>query len=142
MSMPDHIGALVTFLKANSALNTLVGGRIFGGSLPAAQTQHMPRKAVVLTASGGGQWLNASYAQATERRIDVRCFGENEAQADAVHRHVWPLLKGMTREQVGEAVLFSTTPYTSGFNLIEPSTDWPFVLCYYGVKVSEVAVTS
>jgi hypothetical protein len=62
-AMTDPIGALVAHLTADPQVSALVADRVFGGELPAEETQAMPRKAIVVRSSGGAQQLGQGYQQ-------------------------------------------------------------------------------
>lgn len=136
--IPDVTVGLIAYLKADSTLNALVGGRIFGHELPAVEASQMPRKSVVLTDTAGGSdpW-SSTYVRATGSRIDVRCYGETPYEAMRVHRLVYPLMKHLRAHNRGEIRLYAVKPLTSASALRDPDTRWPFVLIFYNALYSE-----
>ena len=51
---PDAVAALVAYLRGDAEVAALVVGRVYGAELPPQEAAQMPRKAVVVAASGGG----------------------------------------------------------------------------------------
>ncbi|MDZ4307562.1 hypothetical protein, partial [Allopontixanthobacter sp.] len=72
----DLTAAVTAYLKSDAALAALVGTRVFGGEMPPAETAQMPRKALVLRASGGVSLTAGSHAEHDTQRLDLFSFGE------------------------------------------------------------------
>lgn len=140
MAEPSVITALVSFLKANSEVNTISSGRIFGGELPEGEAINQPRAAIVLRASGGGAMLGRSYIELSDPRVDILCYGSTPYQADAVHRAMDPALKQMRRNVQGNCLLHWANRTTSPMNLRDPDAEWPMVLSVWQVLYSERVV--
>ncbi len=122
----DAKGALIAHLKTDTDLSALVGTRIFGDELPRDEAGSMPRKAVVLTASGGGI---PPYAQATMRlevqRFDIFCYGETLFQANAVRRAAHGALRAMQRITISSVLLHWARPAGGNITGRDSVTDWP-----------------
>lgn len=138
MSVPDPIGALVAFLKADADVAGEVGTRVFGGELPRGETASMPRKAIVLTPSGGG-FIGSGYQEYGDIRVDLHCYGETPKEANDVWRAVHPALKQLRRALQGPCLLHWARPAGGPLTLRDPDADWPFTLATYQILVAEVA---
>ena len=139
-AISDAKGALIAHLKTDSALSALVGTRIYGDELPRADTDNMPRKAVVLTPSGGGM---PPYAQATMQlevqRYDVFCYGETLFQANAVRRAIHGALRAMQTVTISSVLLHWARPDGGTITGRDPVTDWPVVWNSWQVMSDERA---
>ncbi len=121
----DVIDGLITFLKADAPLTALVGTRVFGLELPAAEAGEMPRTAVVVQPSGGSTLTEGTYAPLTAQRVDVFSYGETPFEAERVRRAVFDALKAL-RRAVNASVLIHWCDPAGGFaNLRDPDTTWP-----------------
>jgi hypothetical protein len=142
--VPDAIAALVAFLKADSAVASATGGRVYGVTLPQGQASAMPRSAVVLTASGsGGNDPGArSYAEVGAQRVDVRCYGATALDASGVHGAVYGALKQLRRARYADVTLYRANVETRGIHMQDADGDWPLVLSVWDVLVSEQAVAT
>ena len=121
----DIILGLVTFLLADTPVAALVGTRVFGIELPDSEAASMPRKAVVLTPSGGATLTGGSYVEHTGQRFDVFSYGETPFESERVRRAVFDALKALQRE-VKSGVLIHWCEPAGGFaNLRDTETDWP-----------------
>ncbi len=140
--MTDVIGALVTFLNTGD-VNTLTGGRVYGGDLDEAEVPNMPRAALVVAYAGGGTLgVGAnSYLRVGEIRVDLRCYGETPYEADRIHRAAHGLMKHMRRDVVSSVLLHHAVNSGGPLQLRDPKTDWPFVLRTYMVTAAETAVS-
>jgi hypothetical protein len=139
--IPDVIGAVRQHLLADSALNTLVSGRIYGQELPRDQNQYMPRKAVVIRSSGGPAQMGT--IPVGDVRIDFRCYGESPLEAMKVFRTVFPRMKfGTMRKAYGSALLHSARQDSGPINLLEPDVEWPFQFSAWMVKMAEIPISA
>lgn len=141
----NHVNGLVSFLKGVSAVTALVGSpvRVFGpDGVPAAQNASMPREAIVLSPAGGAR--AASYQEFGERRVDVLCFGPNQAQSYVLYLAVFAALKQLRRSRVSVAansyvLLHWAHCSAEGVTAREPETGWPATLSSWQVLASEIA---
>lgn len=124
----DVKSALIAFLKADADVTTQVGTRVFGLELPRSETDNMPRKAVVLVASGGAV---PGYAAATlpveAQRVDTYCYGATPFEAEEVRRAVYGALKAMSRTKQGSVLLHWAEPSGGPMSGRDPDLDWPVV---------------
>ena len=74
----DPIAAVVSYLAADSDINALAEGRVYGEELPKRKTGDMPVKAIVVAYSGGGSIGEGARSNVpiTTARVDVRSYGE------------------------------------------------------------------
>lgn len=136
--IPDSLGAIVNFLKADAGVASLVGTRVFGGELPRAETDSMPRAAIVVRPAGGLGTFGQAFQEYGDRRVDVRCYGTTPSAADAVYRHVHPALKQLSRVKQGSVLLHWARPAGGPLTLRDQDTDWPFTFCAWQVLAAEV----
>ena len=130
MSEPDPIGALVALLKADAGVAALVGVRVFGGELPQAEAESMPRKGVILRLSGGVNPVGG-YVEATAERVDAISWGETSYEADQVSRAVRGALIRLRRQVVtvsGTGVLIHSAEQAGGrISVRDQETNWPAI---------------
>ncbi len=138
----DSKGALIAHLKTDTDLSALVGTRIFGDELPRDEADSMPRKAVVLTPSGGSM---PPYTQATmqleAQTYDVFCYGETLFQANAVRRAVQGALRAIQAITKSSVLLHWARPAGGSISGQDPVTNWPVVWNSWQVLSDERAVT-
>lgn len=116
---------LVAFFKADSATNTATGGRIFGGELHPDETEFMPRKAIVIRASGGASLNGNSFVGSDTQRVDVFAFGETPAIAGAVMRTAALALRNLRRGVFGGVLIDWASPASGSISGREPTVEWP-----------------
>lgn len=129
--MADLLAALVALLKEDSAVAALVGSganaRVFAGELPAHQTAHMPRTAIVLALSGGPSLTGRSFVEHDTQRVDLFAYGATPRQAEQL-RFAASAAMRRTRRGVWAGVLIhwvqSAGGVTSGR---DPALAWPRV---------------
>ncbi|MBB99190.1 MAG: DUF3168 domain-containing protein [Rhodobacteraceae bacterium] len=126
--MADPVRALRELLKANADVAALVGSRVFGGELPAAETKSMPRAAIVLRPSGGASLTAGSYARHDTQRIDLLAHGATPMEADALARLCRVIVCDI-RRQVVEGCLIHWVDVAGGLSA-ERDRDayWPVAL--------------
>jgi hypothetical protein len=138
--IPDHIEALVAFLKLDADVASVAASRVFGAELPESETSFMPRSAVVLLPAGGLTAIGDGVQRYGDVRVDVRAYGTTPKLANDVWRAVHPALKDLLREVHAETLLHWAKPSGGPISLRDPDTHWPFVLSSWQVFRSEVAV--
>jgi opacity protein-like surface antigen len=123
--MADLVGAVVALLAADASIAAAVGTRVFGGELPPGETQHMPRRAIVLKPSGGSSLTGASYAEADTQRLDLFAYGATLSEAVQLRDAAAAVLRPIQRT-VSARVLIHWAQSAGGFLTgREPVTDWP-----------------
>lgn len=142
MAAPDPLAAIVAYVKADSTVNTLVSGRVYGSELPGTEAfnKSMPAATILFIGSGGGSLLGASYLELAEPRIDAFCYGSTPYQAALVSRNLTPLLRQMKRNVKAGALLHWAHPSGGPISSREPGTEWPVCWSAYSVLVSEVTI--
>ena len=101
----DIISALVVMLKADGGITALVGTRVFGVELPGGEAASMPRKAVVLSPSGGVSLAAGSYINHDTQRVDAFSYGETLFEADKVRRAVFDAFRVRRRGKTGTTLI-------------------------------------
>jgi hypothetical protein len=125
MSAANLEAGLVAFLRADAALAALVGTRVFGSELPPAETAAMPRRALVLRASGGVSLTGDSFLEHDTQRIDAFAFGATPLEAAQVMRAAAAALRNL-RRSVHAGVLIHWVNSAGGSAAgREPTTEWP-----------------
>lgn len=139
---PDAVVALVAYLRADTQVAALAAGRVYGAELPPQEAAQMPRKAVVVTAAGGGTTGPGarSYLPLGTVRVDVRCYGETQYEAMKVWRAVHGALKRLGRCPQGEALLHAAYEEAGPLQTREPEVGWPLVLSVWEALVAEMAI--
>lgn len=123
----DVVKGLIAFLKADTDVAAQVGARVFGIRLPASEAGSMPRKAVVLTPSGGASLTAGSYVEHDTQRFDAFCYGKTEFEAEAVRLTVDLALRRL-RRATSENVLIHWVQSAGGYApRLDPDADWPIV---------------
>lgn len=135
-SRTDPIAAVVAMLKAHDPLDDLVDGRVFGGELPQAEAEQMPRPAVLVRYSGGGT-LGTSYQQWGDVRTDLICYGQTAKTASDLWRICHPRLKQLARERWAECTLYWARESGGPLNVRDPVTEWPYCLSTWQVLAHE-----
>jgi len=134
----EIITPLIEVLKADGVVSGLVSDRVFGKELPRPETDAMPRKAVVIQASGGVP-LTGGFAEITSQRFDAISYGETPFEATKVENAVFAVFKRL-RRQVISGVLLHWIEDAGGFTSgRDADADWPLDARSYQVLFATVA---
>ena len=132
--MTDFLSALRSYLLAQKAITDLCERRVYAMALPADEIKYMPRKAVVLVASGG----EFRGSRVTGRpRIDAVCYGETDFDAAKMERPVAQALKELQRETYNGVLLHNATVADGPFQARDPETFWPAMRRQAIIRVDE-----
>lgn len=123
--MADLIGAVIALLKADTATAAQVGTRVFGGELPPAETASMPRKAIVLTPSGGTSITGGSFVEADTRRIDLTSYGATRREAEQLLSIAETALRQARRAVFGGVLIHWAQSAGGPFGGRESNFAWP-----------------
>lgn len=140
MPVADLLSALQTLLRTDPQVTTLAAGRVFRVELPDDQAASMPRGAIVIARTGG--LPDRGYLRMAHHRVDVRCYGRNDAEAFALWGAVHELFKGFTRRRVGNTVIETISLDGGLVETREPETDWPLCWHPYMVYYAETPVAA
>jgi hypothetical protein len=136
----DHVGAVITRLKADAIISALVSTRVFAPSLPEAESASMPRKCIVVKPSGGSEPGYASGDLKLQApRVDVFCYGENSYEADRVRRAARAVLKESRRVVSSGVLLHWIKPAGGAITFNDPDAEWPGSFDSYQVLASETS---
>lgn len=138
--IPYVVGAIRLYLLADSEVNAITEGRIYGGELPRVDVDAMPRTCIVLRSAGGPG--ERGTLPIGDERIDMRCYGLTNAQAFAVYRTAFMPMKYIERLVQGDAFVHSASLEVGPLSLKEPDGDWPFIVCSWLVKYSQVVLST
>lgn len=125
MPAADPEAGLTAYLKTDAELAALLAARVFAGELPPGETAQMPRKALVLRASGGVSLTGESHAEHDTQRFDVFAFGETPKEAARVLRTAALALRRLRRSVHAGTLLHWATPASGPSAGREPQTEWP-----------------
>lgn len=136
--MIDVHGGLLTFLRAPSALRTLLGGNyVYWPELPDNRAGNL--KSVVFRSGGG---FTYSTLRAQNVRVTFRCYGESAFEAMRVYRALYDRLHDQQNFIVGDVGFHGASEDVPGEPLEDPVTNWPFVHCVYTIRVATVPIPS
>ena len=138
--MTDPIGALVAYLKVDTAVATLASTRIYGAELPKSEIENAsnPRAIVVVKQAGGGM-LGLAYQQYGDIRADVACYGSTPFNASALYGAVYDALKELRREVYASTLLHWAQSSARGTQGRDPDLDWPVVFSSWQVLAAETS---
>lgn len=123
--MVDLVASLVALFSEDADFAAASGGRVFGGELPADEAAQMPRRCLVVKASGGVSPFGDSYLRLDAQRVDLSAFGPTVADASALLGLAGELLFPIQR-QVSAGVLLHSVASAGGFwTGRDPQFDWP-----------------
>lgn len=135
----DGLGALVTYLKAQSAIISLIGTRVYGLEMPKADAASNPRKTIVITNAGGiGK---DSDMDVFKWRLDFKCYGETPFEAEKVWRTLRPELRDLDRNVTSSTTLYNATHSAGPFYFRDQPTEWPHIIDTWLVKIQDTVVT-
>ena len=121
----DLEGGVVAYLKTGASVTALSGTRIFGGELPAAEAEFMPRHAIVVRASGGASLTGESLLDHDTQRLDVFAFGPTPREAKRLMGRASRHLRKLTRSVHAGCLLHWANPASGSIAGREPVTEWP-----------------
>jgi len=142
----DVVSALVAYLAADAGVAALVGARVFGIELPAAEAAAMPRKALLLRESGGVSPVDAGYTELAGQRLDVFAYGETPYEARRVGRAAYGVLKQLRRATVdvgGTATLVHSVSEAGGaLTLRDTEAGWAARFQSFQALYSEIEIAA
>lgn len=136
----DPVAAVVAFLKSDPLLDSLHGGRVFGGELPAHEAKQMPRAVVVVQPAGGGL-LGTADQDYGDTRLDVDCYAATAHEAWLLHLAVSRELKHVRRSVLAGTLLHWARPASGGTLARDPDTDWPIAVSSWQVLAADEPIT-
>lgn len=138
--IPDYVGALIAYLRAQTAVTDLVPAERITGRLPDAEG--MPRFHITFQKTGGGG--NDRYVPIMKPRVDMRCYGATPYEAMRLFRTVNPYLVPQSRNvgfRATDCLVLDVNLELNVVGDVEPDTGWPRTWCSYRLTVMEVPVT-
>lgn len=137
----DLEAGMRAFLRADPATAALVGTRVFGGELPASETASMPRRAIVLRASGGVE-LIGGFVETDTKRVDVFTYGATDREAAELMATVALALRRLRRGVYAGCLIHWANSASSAIPGREPVTEWPRQFQSFQVMHGLVEITS
>jgi hypothetical protein len=135
----DVVAALIDLLEADTTVDTLTSGRIYGNTMNGQVVAQMPAKCVIISHAPGRE--KNSYVQIAGPGVEVYAHGESFYEAGRVDRAVYDVLEAVDRKTIN-GVLIHGVAVSGGPNPIKhPETGWPIMMRAYRVSVSEIEVT-
>jgi hypothetical protein len=133
----DGLGA---YLKANGAVTTRVGTRVYWPKLPPTQNAVMPIPTIVLRPAGGYGIYGRGTLQLGDTRVDADCFAATFADSWQLHLDVLAAFKTLSRRKAGGVLLHKVDVSAGGVTAEDPDTKWPLTIASYTVLASELPV--
>ena len=128
--MIDSNAAIVEFLKTDAPLTTKVGTNIYVGRL---KDGFNLGPAVVVSTRGGRAEL---YVPHIRPSVQFKCYGSTQIEAREVYRLIFDALDGIDGVTlVSGRHIANALEEVHGQDLIDPDTNWPFVLSFFEVRL-------
>ena len=128
----DTNSILVTYFKTQSTLTDLTTtARIYGP--PGLPADFTIQPAVSFFTSGGNSDLYVTELRSPSKTI--KCWGSTPVEARQVYRALYQVLQGIERVTVESNIILCAEQEVEGQDLIDPDTDWPFVLTFFKVMM-------
>lgn len=128
--MIDSNAAIVEFLKTDGPLATKVGTDIYAGRL---KDGFELGPAIVVSTRGGKAEV---YIPHIKPSIQVKCYGTTQMEAREVYGLIFDALHGIDSITLGSGRhIASALEEVQGQDLIDPDTNWPFVLAFFEVRL-------
>lgn len=126
--MIDPFLVLKQFLESKN----LVGNRIYATRLP--EGFNNTHSALVLFTRSGSCDLRAPLYSPS---FQIKCYGgsPNMQASKTLYRSLHDVLHGAIHQNVTEGCLMSAHEEVLGQELIDPDTDWPYVLTFYNCNI-------
>jgi hypothetical protein len=137
VTIQNPMSALVVFLEADTAVNTLTGGRIYGGESPVDQANAQPRYMLVMRFAPGS--IPEPDVDLFVPRVDFECYGETVLQALTLYLATHEALKNLSRKVHNSTLLHGAIRRAGPLQQRDPRTHWPFVWSSWHVWVGEAA---
>lgn len=94
MTIPDPLADIRALLLGDTAVEALVGTRVFVAEIPEAQSAGMPQKTVVISPAGGPG--RPKGLKIRHLRIDTICYGATLRESKDVHDAVREALETLS----------------------------------------------
>lgn len=133
--MIDLLYGVMEVLKADIAITTLTGGKIYGEKMAREEIENMPSKMIVIKSAGGFE--RNQTGTMISRRFDIVCYGETEYEAGVLERAVYDALKLIERTCVAGMLIHSATVSGGPFPYEDPDMGWPAMLRTTSVLADE-----
>jgi hypothetical protein len=131
----DALAAMRTLLLADPAITDLCEIRVFAGELPQGEVKDMPRKCIVIVASGGME--RTATDPLIRPRFDLYAYAETYYEAGRVDRAIYDTLKTLQRQRVGDALLHSVALSGGPMQVRDPDNGWPIMWRSVSVTADE-----
>lgn len=123
--MIDVLSTLRTYIAAKSSVAALTGQRIYAGVVYPPPEYVAGQYAICFNARGGALGYDR---RLLSESFTFKCYGADEQSAMALYR----TLVDAIDDTQGGAIRHCELEVT-GYPLLEPDTDWPFVLTFFRV---------
>ena len=125
--MRDLLADVLGHLQANAPLVAVVGGRIYAGTATPPNSYKPTQGACIVFDFRGGQ---PAYEGMERPRLQTKTYGLTPYVAQAGYR---ALVDALHEVQGGNVRWAKLSTY--GQNLLEPETDWHFVLAFFELMI-------
>ena len=149
MSLADPMAVMVAYLKDIPAIWSWTEGRIYEHRLPrdvwengrkAKTGQLMPRRCVVVSQIPSSR--SPDFLPVSNFQFDVKSFGTTDLEAKDVDLAVYEQLHFGERCIHGDTLILASNAVNNGLFMLDPDTDWPYVLRTYSVVMGEQYVAA
>lgn len=145
MAAISALAAIVAHLKADAAVATLVGVRVFGDELPPQVDRgfDMPAQCIVVRRSGGPPPPGSarSYLPLTRSRYDLHCYGVTALESDDVYSAAHIALRALVPATVANTKLYNAIVEGGPRFGRDQDGQWPFTLAVYEIASADDSVT-
>lgn len=141
---PDPAAVLRRFLLSNRPVRAWTEGRIFANRLPESEAVHMPRRCAVLTEIPSPR--AADYIPQATFQFDIKSYGvagrQDFIEAKNVDAAIYQALHPARRGIYDGGLIQVASALNNGYPLLDPDTDWAYILRTYSVTMGETYVTA
>jgi hypothetical protein len=138
--MQDIIAALVQLVSADATVAGLVE-KVYGNEIPVGAAEGDLGNNVVVRYAPGTSLMSQSTMEHDTQNIDVLCYGKNSGEANRVYRAVFPVLRSIQRDVVGNTLIHWANPVGGAISQREPDVAWPAVVQTFQVFFAHRAVS-
>lgn len=134
--MIDVDAAVVAWLLSSTPIVQEVGDRVYSPRLPKNLAGSQAISKSIVTCVRGGQGNRLNDIPEISPSVEFKCYGETPVAAWEVYRVVHDFLFAKKRVWISaaSAYLIDASEETVGQDVIDPRTNWAFVLSFWTLK--------
>ena len=137
------VPAIVAALNAETTIDQLVEGRVFGGELPNSEVAAGPRYCIVVQQAGGVGGIGPgarSFLPWRTMRLSIRSYGKTPTDADDLDGRVYDYMTkfhGLV-DTDNETILRDAVASGGPLPLRDPDIHWPCVVSMFDLSASPI----